>query len=215
MLRLTEKIFRLKPKFGLFDSSAVSNLFPEKSAGAIKLLLKRAIDKGEIVRLKPGLYCLSKTYQREPPHPFVIAQAIFRPSYVSLETALRHHGLIPEMIFQVASVIRKRSRRFDTPFGSFTYDRVPSHSLMAGVISTEVEDDGWAFVATPLRAIADLVYLRKISWRQDGLGFLLESMRIEEDDLYNLDIGRMDEILLSLRSYRVREYIKKMVKEIT
>lgn len=213
-MSLTEKIFCLKPKFDLFDSVVISNILPEKKAGAIKLLLKRAIDKGEILRLKPGLYCLSETYRCESPHPFVVAQAIFRPSYVSLETALRYHGLIPEITYQVASVINKRSRRFDTPLGRFTYDRVPSHPLMAGVTSVKVGDDSWAFVATPLRAIADLVYLRKVRWRRDGLKFLLESMRIEEDDLHDLDMGSMDEILSSLGSYRVREYIKKMAKEV-
>jgi hypothetical protein len=71
-----------------------------------------------------------------------------------------------------------------------------------------VTRSAWAFVASPLRAIADKVYLNKeISWNRNGLGYLTESLRIEEDDLRSLSFEALDEILDSIRNRRVQAYL--------
>jgi predicted transcriptional regulator of viral defense system len=211
---LTEKVFKLAPPAGLFDSTVVANLCSEKSEGARRLLVKRAVESGEVIRLKPGLYCLAREFRRQEPHPFTIAGMLYPPSYVSLETALSYHGLIPEAVYQVASVSNRRTQRFQTPFGSFVYLRVPSRPLMAGVISTEVQKKTWAYIATPLRAIADLIYIRKIDWKTHRISFLVDSMRIEEDDLRKIDMSYLQEIVQSLCSHRVRNYLKHLAKEL-
>lgn len=211
---LTEKAYKLAPPCGLFDGTVVINLFPNKSEGARKLLINRAIRAGEVIRLKPGLYCLEREFRREEPHPFVIAGLLYPPSYISVESSLSYHGLIPEAVYQVASVSDRRTRRFQTPIGTFAYLRVPSRPLMAGVASVEIRKGSWAFVATPLRAIADLVYLRKIEWRREGISFLTDSMRIEEDDLRRIEMARLQEILQCFRSHRVRSYLKHLAKEL-
>ena len=72
----------------------------------------------------------------------------------------------------------------------------------------EVARGAWAFIAEPLRAIADAVYLDKsISWGRNGLGYLTESLRIEEEDLREISFEASDEIFDSIRSRRVRAYI--------
>lgn len=210
---LTEKILKLAPPAGLFDSTVIVNLFSEKSDGARKLLVNRATLSGEIVRLKPGLYCLAREFRKQEPHPFTIASMLYSPSYVSLETALSHHSLIPEAVYQVASISNRRAQRFETPFGTFVYLRVPSMPLMAGVVSTEIQKGTWAYVATPLRAIADLIYIRKIDWNAHGISFLVDSMRIEEDDLRKIDMSCLQEIVCAIRSRRVRNYLKHLAKE--
>lgn len=73
----------------------------------------------------------------------------------------------------------------------------------------------WAFVATPLRAIADLVYARReITWPRDGLEFLTDSMRIEPTDLPAMLTDDADEVLSSLRNKRVAAYIRGLLQEI-
>jgi hypothetical protein len=96
--------------------------------------------------------------------------------------------------------------------GLFSYYRVPSSAPRAGVKAIELGKDEWAFVATEIRAIVDLVYLRKVRWDKDGMAFLTESMRIEEDDLTELDVAPLDEILSSIRSRRTVEYLTKMTR---
>jgi len=172
-------------------------------------MVHRACQAGEIQRLKPGVFVLGAPYRKSEPHPFVVAGVLHAPSHISLESALAHHGLIPEAVYQVSSVTVGRSREFATPLGLFSFRRVPARAPRAGVEAVDVARNGWAFVASPLRAIADVVYLRKdITWTRDGIGFLTESLRIEEDDLPSIRFDALDEILDSIRSRRVRAYLK-------
>jgi hypothetical protein len=209
MQNLTKKVFKLAPPGGLFDETLIHNLFPDSSDGARALLVHRACQAGEILRLNPGLFVLSPPYRKSEPHPFVLAGMLHAPSHISLESALAHHGLIPEAVYQVSSVTLGRSREFPTPLGVFNFRRVPARAPRAGVEAVEVARNAWAFIAEPLRAIADAVYLDKdITWGRNGLGYLTESLRIEEDDLGELSFEALDEILDSIRSRRVRAYIE-------
>lgn len=158
---------------------------------------------------------LAPPYRKTEPHPFVLAASLHAPSHVSLESALAYHGLIPEAVYQVASVTVARSREFTTRLGVFSFHRVPTLSPRAGVEALVVARNAWAFVATPLRAIADLVYLNKeISWKRNGMNYLTESLRIEEDDLRDMSFDRLDEILESFRSRRVRAYLQGLKGEV-
>ena len=83
-----------------------------------------------------------------------------------------------------------RSRAFDTPIGRFTFQRVPARNPRAGVQAVKLGHNAWAFVASALRAIADIVYLRpSVVWIKDGLGFLTDSLRIEEEDLSRIELA--------------------------
>ena len=209
MQSLTEKVFEIAPPGGIFDETVISNSFPDSSKGARALLVNRACQAGEILRLKPGLFVLSPTYRKSEPHPFVLAGVLHAPSHISLESALAHHGLIPEAVYQVSSVTVARSREFSTPLGVFSFRCVPARAPRAGVEAAEVARGAWAFIASPLRAIADAVYLNKdITWDRDGLGYLTKSLRIEDDDLRELSFEAFDEIQDSVRSPRVRAYLE-------
>jgi hypothetical protein len=215
MQTLTEKVFKLDPPGGVFDSTVVINLFPNATQGARKLFVNRALSHNEILRLKPGVYCLSPDLRRTHPHPFVVAAILLSPSHVSLESALSYHGLIPEAVFQVASVTAHRSRTFTTPMGRFEFHRVPCREPRAGVRAKRLDHDTWAFVATPLRAIADLVYLRKsVSWDRDGLRFLTDSMRMDETDLRAMSFAAFSDIWQSFRDHRTRDYLLGLRKEL-
>jgi hypothetical protein len=215
MQPLTEKALILSPPGGLFDMTVVRNFYPDLSEGARKLLAHRAVQAGEIVRLKPGLFLLRPEFRKTNPHPYVVAALLHAPSHISLETALAHHSLIPEAVYQVASVTAARSRAFDTPIGRFTFQRVPARDPRAGVRAVKLGQDAWAFIASALRAVADLVYLRpSVAWAKDGAGFLTDSLRMEEEDLGRMDFSSCEEILESLRSRRVREYLEGLRKEL-
>lgn len=215
MQTLTEHVFSLGPPGGVFDDAVVRNLFPKVSTGARKLLVHRAVGASEVLRIKPGLYCLGEVYRRSHAHPFVIAALLHSPSHISLESALSHHGLIPEAVRQVASVTIRRSREFRTPLGVFTFQRVPAVNPRAGVDVEKVDDHGWAFVASPLRAIADIIYTRKrVSWRNDDIRFLTVSLRIEEDDLRTMKWEDFEEIHQNIRNRRTKEYLNGLKTEI-
>ncbi len=215
MQTLTERLLELAPPGGLCDETVVRNLFPEATTGARRLLVHRAIQSGELLRLKPGLFILAPAYRKSDVHPFAVAALLHGPSHVSLESALAHHGLIPEAVYQVASVTGARSRTFKTPLGVFTFRRVPAEDPWAGVEAVKLENGVWAFLATPLRAIADMIYLnRQITWVGDGIGYLTESLRIEPDDLARVSFRPLDAICRSMRNRRTIEYLRGLHREV-
>jgi predicted transcriptional regulator of viral defense system len=212
---MTELVFRLSPPGGLFDETVIRNLLADRSEPARKVLVHRAVTAGEVIRLKPGLFLLAPEFRKTHPHPFIIAATLHFPSHVSLESALAHHGLIPEAVFQVSSVTSSRSRTFKTPVGVFSFMRVPATNPRAGVLALKIDGRNWAFVATPLRAVADLVYTRKdVSWEKDGLAFLTDSMRIEREDLEKMAREGLNEVCESLRSRRTTDYLQGLFREL-
>jgi len=212
MQTLTHQVYRANPPGGVFDHTLLRNLFPDRSEGALRLLLHRAAGKGEILRLTPGLFVLAPEYRRLEPHPFAVAAILHSPSHISLESALAHHGLIPEAVYQVSSVTAQRSRSFTTPLGIFPYRRVPMEAPLAGVKAVRVGDGFWACVATPLRALADLLYLRReITWKGHGLAFLAESLRIEPGDLTEHVTPQSRELLQHLPTRRVRAFMQALM----
>jgi predicted transcriptional regulator of viral defense system len=215
MKTLTEQVYRLSPPGGLFDLSVVCNLFPKLSPGARNILVHRAVESGEVQQLKRGLYLLSEPFRRTHPHPFAVAPMLYAPSTISLESALSFHGLIPEAVYQTTSTTPKRSRSFATPLGDFVFQSVPSPNRLAGVESIKLDHVFWAFVATPIKAIADLVYLHKeVDWTTHGIAFLTESMRMEPDDLLAMSLATADEVINSIKNKRTQDYIRQLSKKL-
>ena len=122
---------------------------------------------------------------------------------------------MPEAVREVASVTPLRARAFRTPVGSFTYLRVPARDPRAGVRATEVARNLWAFIANPLRAIADLVYLRRgVDYDKNGLTFLTDSLRLELDELQPVHEADVEEIAISLKSRRAVAYVRGLQREL-
>jgi hypothetical protein len=104
------------------------------------------------------LYALAPPYRKTEPHPFVVANRLVRGSYVSLQSALAHHGLIPEHVPVVTSVTTGRPQRRENPFGAFEY-RHCAPDRLTGYRAEKLGGGQEAFVATPAKALADLVHL--------------------------------------------------------
>ena len=99
--------------------------------------------------------------------------------------------------------------------GKFSFFRIPCNYLKAGVKAEKVDGKDWAFIAGPLRAIADMVYRkRKITWEKDGLRFLNDSLRIEKEDLRNLSLKDFREVYDTFRNKRVKEFLTGLKGEI-
>lgn len=150
-------------------------------------LVNRAIKDGALIRVKRGKYVLSAEDRADLVHPFAVAQSLLPGSYVSFETALAYHGWIPETVFMTASVSpgRKTIKHETDTFGSFAFHPLAIHDyhLLTGVDRTSL-GKLTALVAQPLRAILDLVALRKQAWQ--GLDWLTSGMRIDEAQLFGL-----------------------------
>ncbi|AGX86644.1 type IV toxin-antitoxin system AbiEi family antitoxin domain-containing protein [Candidatus Symbiobacter mobilis] len=145
-------------------------------------LVNRALQHGELLQLRRGLYLLAPHLQSQPPHPFVLAQALQPGSYISFETALRFHGWIPEAVPVTLSVVPGR-RRLEVNLRSLGLFRFYPLALQAGHLLAAVDRHTFtgqtALVAQPLRALLDMVCLRKLE--DTDLPMLTQSMRIDAE----------------------------------
>ena len=140
----------------VFASSAL--LAGQGSPEGLRVQLARWCRSGRLVPLRRGVYLLGVPYRKRHPHPFTIANSLRRASYVSLQSALAHHGLIPESVPSVTSVTTGRPGEFRTPEGHHIFRHI-QRSLFAGYRRIEVSPGQAAFVATPEKALLDLIYL--------------------------------------------------------
>ena len=124
----------------------------------VRRQLSRWVSRGQIVQLRRGLYALAPPHRKTEPHPFLVANRLVRGSYVSLHSALAHHGLIPEHVPVVTSVTSGRPQNRENPFGFFEYHHCAPGRL-GGYRVEKLGGGQEAFVATPVRALADLIHL--------------------------------------------------------
>lgn len=143
-------------------------------------LVKRAMKAGNLIRIKRGHYVLNNRYRSNDVHPFQIAQAIEVGSYVSMETALAFHGWIPEAVFTTVSVTSARKSKTvnHKVFGNFSFHPLALHSsaFLVGVERHVIAEQA-VLIASPLRALLDLVAYKKMKW--EGLSWVTQGMRIE------------------------------------
>ena len=208
---LTDKAFEFS-KSGVFSYSDVL-VWVGESRNSVRGLVKRAIASGEVLHIRRGLYCLAPKYNREGINRFLLANLVYGPSYVSMETALSFHGWIPEAVHLVVSVSDGRKKSFVTPVGHFDYVQLKQFPLMAGV--ERIGDDLSAqtfLIAKPLKALADLVASRGLDWTDSSP--LEESLRIERESLESLSSGDFDELDGVYKSRRARGFLEGLRKDL-
>jgi len=140
----------------VFDSSLLMS--GRGSPAAVHLQLSRWIRAGRLVQVRRGLYALAATYARTAPHPFLLANRIRQPSYVSLQPALAWYGMIPEYVPVVTSVTTGHARDCRNAMGDFLYRHV-KRDAFRGYRRLEVQPGQAAFVATPEKGLLDLIHL--------------------------------------------------------
>ncbi|OGR60646.1 MAG: hypothetical protein A2X36_04905 [Elusimicrobia bacterium GWA2_69_24] len=150
----------------------------------LRLQLHQWARKGWVARLKRGVYEL--TYPEHSTIPdFHVANRLYEPSYVSLETALSHYQLIPETAAQVTSVTPKATRRIENRHGLFIY-----RTVLAGAFTGYRVMSVGGFqvrMAEPEKSLADYLYFAI----RDGEGVDPEALRLDIDRIRTLDRAKL------------------------
>ncbi len=207
MNRLTQHFFKAdKP---VFTQADVATSIPGTDFSR-HALIKRAIAKDEILNIRRGLYCLAPPYQKRPLNVYSIAQRVYGPSYVSLESALSYHGWIPEAVYACTCASYPESRQFDTPLGIFSYKRVPQRVFFAGVERLVDASANVFFMASPAKALADYIYLHRPKW--STIGAAIESLRLDPGEVANASALELRELANNYRSRRARQFLSDWLK---
>ena len=145
--------------------------------------LSRWVKSGKLIQLRRSLYTLPEQFRRTSPHPFLVANRLKHASYVSLQSALEYHGLIPEYVPTVTSVTTGRPETLFTPLGNFIFKHVKT-VLFSDYRMADLGDGQSAYVAGPEKALTDLLYLTPHS---DSPGYI-EELRLQNVDTLNTEL---------------------------
>ncbi|MFP4166692.1 MAG: hypothetical protein ACLFUF_05940 [Opitutales bacterium] len=154
----------------------------QSSPEHLRRQLTRWVKAGKVLSLRRGVYVLASPYAKSHPHPFVLANALRRASYVSLQSALAWYGCIPEFSPTTTSVTTERPERLQTPMGRFLFRHL-RQDLFREMRRVEVSAGQYALVATPEKALVDLLYLTPHS---DEEGYL-DELRLESRGILKKD----------------------------
>lgn len=172
-----------------------------------RMKISGMLAKGDIIRVKKGLYILGESLRRRPFCRELLANLIYGPSYVSFEYALHYYGLTPERVETVTSVTCGRSRTFDSPVGTFSYRMIPIEAFRTGMDQVELDDGRSFLIAIPEKALADRIVADRgagITTQKELHEYLLADLRIDPANLRELDPIRLTEISQHYRSRRVK-----------
>ncbi len=128
----------------------IALLWRENNPDNLKAKISYYIKRGELVRLRRGVFAKSDNYD-----PKELSTSLYAPSYISFETALLEAGIIfqyYETIFAASRV----SKTISIGGRNFTYRKIKDLVLLnsRGIIAR----DGY-FLAGPERAFLDMIYL--------------------------------------------------------
>jgi predicted transcriptional regulator of viral defense system len=171
-LQFKEKFFKLS----IFTTDQVYAWYPNFDRNNFS----RWVKKGLIIRLRQGLYTFPE-YKTKPNFDFYAANRIYRPSYISIHSALSFYGLIPEAVFQTTSVSTLKTASFKNDFGTFVYKTI-STKLMYGYSSKKIDAERYFLIADPEKAIMDLLYLYSEYNSEDEIF----ELRLDEDILLEI-----------------------------
>jgi len=209
MNRLTEQFF--KTPTGVFTQSDVAASV-DGTDFSRHGLIKRAMSAGEILNIRRGLYCLAPEFQKKPISVYGLAERIFGPSYISMETALSHHGWIPEAVYACTCASFGNSKEFETPLGIFSYRRVPQHTFFLGVERCNDENGQVFFMASPAKALADYLYVHQLNWTK--IDEPIGSLRIDEDELAGVTGEDLEALLGNYSNGRVKRFLTGWLGEV-
>jgi predicted transcriptional regulator of viral defense system len=203
MLKTTEKLIEAGLAAKVFTPSDIKRVLIGTDASRYGLINK-ALDRGELIQLKRGAYILNPKYYPQKLSSSYIASQMMPHSYISQESALAHHGWIPEKVTVTSSAIHTgRSKTFLTPLGTFNYTFIPvqSHEFLTGVIREEAIDQQPFLIASGIRALTDYCYEKKIAWL--GLDYFTDALRIDMQYLKQLSTQDFIDIKRVYSSKRV------------
>jgi predicted transcriptional regulator of viral defense system len=142
------------PVFCLED---IFKWFPDARRQNVLNQLSFWTERRYLQRIKKGVYKLAD-YRLED--HLILVNFVYFPAYVSLETALNYHGLIPDVSFAVTAVTVNKTKEFHIEGGGiFTYHHLKPE-LFFGFDTVKAEKKYTYNMALPEKALFDYLYLK-------------------------------------------------------
>lgn len=173
---------KIETKMNFIEFKQIFEQYPVFSIGEIekyeadfnKNNLLNWQNKNYLQKIRNGWYRINTPIEKEEAL-FYIANKIYSPSYISLESALAYHELIPEQSFSLTSVTNRKTQTFNTEHYAFSYRNL-KYELIFGYQLRSFDNFNFK-IAEPEKALLDFLYLHpEIQTRHD-----LAALRINKE----------------------------------
>jgi hypothetical protein len=169
----------------------------------------------QLIRIKKGLFVVSPQKGTSSISRELIANHLYGPSYVSLESALSYHKLIPERVHSVRSITAKRAKKYNTPLGIFDYRTVSAAYFPIGIQQQSAEDKTIFLMASPEKALCDMLLLTSGLRLQSAKAmkiYLEESLRIDLSEISHLNTQIIEECIVFGKKKTELSQLLKLLK---
>jgi predicted transcriptional regulator of viral defense system len=189
----------LKMGVPVFQTSDAGALLGIRSAHASQLLSRLAVS-GHLTRLGRGRWGFAERID-----PFALPGYLTAPypSYVSLQSALHHHGMISQIPSVLFAVSIARTRRYATALGTVSVHHIDP-SFFFGY---RAAGNGPGKIATSEKALIDFLYLSQ------GRSRLFQALP-ELDFPAGFKIAEARRIIRRIRSVRRRNHVSRRFEEL-
>jgi predicted transcriptional regulator of viral defense system len=177
----------------LFSTQDLFCLFPKEKKEILRQQIHYWKKHSWVRALKNGLYEIIYPEEKNIPDLF-LANKLYSPSYVSLETALSIYNIIPEVAFGITSITTKPTREFKNYHGFFKYRSVRPRGFIGYRI---IEENKFKIkIAEPEKALVDYIYFK-----------------LYDGDKVNVEEERFDlSVLKKLKKQRLYNYASNFNK---
>ena len=156
----------------VFTSQDFVNIFNiDRKVATVKLSRYKA--KGYLISPRRGIYYL----RDEVGDKFRIANKVYSPSYVSLDTALSRHNIIPETVYTITSVTTKATREFTDEQTTYRYYKIKKQAYIGYDLINDV------LIADPEKALVDYLYFVALGKRV--LNDRMDIAKLDKQNIFN------------------------------
>lgn len=180
-----------------------------KNYKAPDIKISRMCKNQDIIKLTKNLYCTSQKLSG-----YVVANAIYSPSYLSFDYALAYYGLIPEAVYVYTSATYKKNKtkKYENKLGTFLYRDIPSSVYPFGIRLIKEGDYTYA-IASPEKALCDKLYtIKPMKNKKEMYNLLFDDLRIDKDLFTKLNYSDLI-ILCDLYKSTNIKLLTKVVKD--
>lgn len=173
----------------VFTSADLQKILQTKSDTYSYVVAGKLVKEGVLERVSKGYYILTSNR----PSDFEIANALYRPSYVSLASALNYYGILVQSPQQITSVTTKRVATIQNSGKTFSFVQIsPKYFTDYQVVDNFL-------IATPEKALVDMMFTVALG---------RASLSIEELNLQSIDKNKVNELASRIKNKAFKNYYK-------
>ncbi len=139
---------------------------------------------------------------------YYTSNIIYKPSYISLQSALSYYNFIPEAVYNITAISTRKTNSFDTPLGSYLYRNIKKNLFFGYVLINKRNHT--IKMANSEKALLDMMYLNLMSSSAQIEGLRINTQMVREQ----INFQRLNNYLDLYHSETMKKRVKSFLEYI-